>query len=98
PFCVAPKERFPPKIEPVSDRLDALASDRLPMRHLSVSQLGQVRLEFGFGQCLFKQPIVAPIESDRMIPDLRRHVDRKMQVSQPFAPEKFKSKGLTHRS
>jgi hypothetical protein len=68
------------------------------MRHLSVSELGQVRLEPGFGQCLFEQTIVAPVQGDRMIPDLRGHVYRKVQVPEPFAPEKLELKGLTHQS
>ena len=68
------------------------------MRLISVSQFGQVRLELGFGQCLFEQTIVAPMQGDSMIPDLRGHVDRTVQVSEPFAPEKLELKGLTHRS
>jgi hypothetical protein len=68
------------------------------MRHLPVSELGQVRLELGFGQCLFEQTIVAPVQGDRTIPDLRGHVDRTVQVPEPFAPEKLELKGLTHRS
>jgi hypothetical protein len=97
PFDVAGKERFPPKIEPVGDCLNALAPHGLPMRHLSLSQLGEVRLKPGFGQCPFKQSIVAPIEGNRMIPDLCRHVDRAVQVPESFAPEKLKLKRLTHR-
>jgi len=32
-----------------------------------------------------------------MIPDLRGHVYRTVQVPEPFAPEKLELKGLTHR-
>ena len=67
------------------------------MRHLTISQFGQVRLESGFGQCLFKQPIVAPMQGYRVIPDLCRNVDRTVQVPEPFTPEKFELKCLTHR-
>jgi len=67
------------------------------MRHLPVSQLGEVRLEFGFEQCFFEQTIVAPVQGDRVIPYLRGHVDRTVQVPEPFAPEKLELKGLTHR-
>ena len=97
PFNVASEEGFPAKIEPIGDRLNALASHRFPMRHLTVPQLSQMRLESGFGQCLFKQPIVAPVQGYRVIPDLRRHVDRTMQVPEPFRSEKLELKGLAHR-
>src|SRR5271166_1220074 len=71
PLYVASEEGFPGQIEPIGDRLNALAAHHLPMRHLPVAELGQVRLEPGFGQCLFEQTIVAPVQGDRMIPDLR---------------------------
>jgi hypothetical protein len=55
-------------------------------------------LEPGFWQCLFKQTIVASMQGYRVIPDLRGHVYRTVQVPKPFSPEKLELKGLTHRS
>jgi hypothetical protein len=66
PLYVACEERFPGKIEPIGDSLNTLTAYDLPMRHLSVSELGHVRLELGFWQCLFEQTIVAPVQGDRM--------------------------------
>ena len=80
PLDVSREERFPTKVEPIGDRLNALASHRFPMRHLTVSQLGQVRLECGFGQSFAEQFVVAILKRYRVIPDLRRNVDRTMQV------------------
>jgi hypothetical protein len=97
PFNVASQEGFPAKIEPIGNRLNALASHRFPMRHLTVPQLSQMRLESGFGQCLFKKPMVAPVQGYRVIPDLCRNVDRTMQVPELFTPEKFELEGLTHQ-
>jgi hypothetical protein len=37
------------------------------------------------------------VQGDRVIPYLRGHVDRTVQVPEPFAPEKLELKGLTHR-
>jgi hypothetical protein len=67
------------------------------MRHPAVSQLGQVRLEPGFGQRLFEQTIVAAMQGNRMIPDFRRGIDSAMEVFKPFATKKLELKGLTHR-
>ena len=50
PLYLASEEGFPAEVEPIGDRLDALAAEHFPMRLISVSQLGQVRLEFGFRQ------------------------------------------------
>ena len=97
PLDVAFEEGFPAKIEPIGDRLNALASHRFPMRHLTVPQLSQMRLESGFGQCLFKQPIVAPVQGYRVIPDLCRNVDRAVEMFEPFAAKKLELKGLTHQ-
>ena len=50
PIYVASEEGFPAELEPIGDRLDALAAEHFPMRLISVSHLGQVRLELGFRQ------------------------------------------------
>src|SRR6266481_2959669 len=97
PLDFASEEGLPAKIEPVGDCLHALAPHHLPMRLVSVSQFSQVRLELGFGQCLFEQTIVAPVQGDRVIPDLRRYIDRAVQVPEPLTCEKLKLKGLMHR-
>jgi hypothetical protein len=57
-----------------------------------------VRLEPGFGQRLFEQAIVAPVQGYRVIPDLRRQVDGAVQVPEPLRPEKLELKGLTHKA
>jgi len=98
PLDVASEESFPPKIEPIGDRLNALAAHRFPMRHPAVSQLRKMGLEFRLGQRLLEQPIIAPMQRDRMIPDLRRQSDCAMKVPEPFAAKKLELKGLTHWS
>ena len=80
PLDVASEEGFPGKIEPVGDRLNALASHHFPTRHLTVSQLSQVRLELSLRQAFAEELVVAILERYGMIPDLRRHVDRMVQV------------------
>ena len=50
PLDVASKKRFPGKVEPIGDRLNTLTAYDLPMRHFSVTELGKVRLELGFGK------------------------------------------------
>jgi hypothetical protein len=96
PLDGAFEEGFPAKIEPVGHRLNTLAPDRFPMRHPAVSQLREMRLKFGFGQRLFAQTIVAPMQRNRMIPDFRRGIDGAMEMFEPFAAKKLELKGLTH--
>jgi len=97
PLDIAFEEGFPAKIEPISDRLHTLAPHRFPMRHPAVSQLREVRLKFCFGQRLFEQTIVAPMQHHRMIPDFRRGIDRAVEMFEPFAAKKLELKGLTHQ-
>jgi len=59
------------------------------MRTATVSQPGQVHLEPGFGQSFAEQFVVAILKRYRVIPDLRRNVDRTMQVPEPLRPEKL---------
>jgi hypothetical protein len=98
PLDVAFEEDFPAKIEPIGDSLDALAPHGFPMRHPAVSQLREVPLKFCFGQRLFEQTIVAPMQRNRVIPDFRRGIDSAMEMFEPFAAKKLELKGLTHWS
>jgi hypothetical protein len=68
------------------------------MRHPAVSQLREVPLKFCFGQRLFEQTIVAPMQRNRVIPDFRRGIDSAMDMFEPFAAKKLELKGLTHWS
>jgi len=54
-------------------------------------------MEPGFGQSFAEQFVVAILKRYRVIPDLRRNVDRTMQVPEPLRPEKLELKGLTHQ-
>ena len=96
PFDVPFEERFPSKVEPISDRLHALTADRLPVSKPSIAQFGQVRLQSGLWQSSPEHLIVAILERHRMVPDLRGKIDRPVQMLQPSAGKQLELEGLTH--
>jgi Transposase IS200 like len=49
-FDVTFEERLPAEVEPVSDGLNALRVDRLPVRESCPAKLGEMGLQLGLGQ------------------------------------------------
>ena len=95
-FDIAFEERLPCKVEPVSDGLNALRVDRLPVQQSCPSELGQMCLQSGFRQPFSKHLVVSILESHRVIPDLGGNVNRPVQVLEPFAAKHLELEGSTH--
>jgi hypothetical protein len=83
-------------MEPVSDGLNALRVDRLPVRESCPSKLGEMGLQLGLGQPFSVEFVVAILKRHRVIPDLGGNVNRPVQVLEPFAAKHLKLEGLTH--
>ena len=63
----------------------------------AVAKFRQMRFQFGFRQRLSEQPVVAAMKRYGVVPDLRRHVNRPMQMLEPLALEELELEGLTQR-
>ena len=95
PLYVALEKRFPAEIEPIGDGLNALTPDSFPVWKSTIAKFGEMSLQFSFRQRLAKQLVVASMESDRAIPNLRRDINRSMQMLKPLRLEKLELEGLT---
>ena len=95
-FDVAFEERLPAEIEPVSDSLNALRVDRLPVRESCPAKLGEMGLQLGFGQPFSVEFVVAILKRHCVIPDLGSDVNRPVQVLEPFAAKHLELERLTH--
>jgi hypothetical protein len=81
------KECRPTKIEPLDNRLHALASDRFPVRIFTIAKFGQMRFQFSFRQPFSKKLVGAILERDSVIPDLCGNVDSIQELRLAIARE-----------
>ncbi len=74
------EEGFPSSVQTIRDRLQGLGIHQLPMLEAGESQFRQVLLKRVLFECLAEQLVKTPVESYRMVPDVRRHIDSSIQV------------------
>jgi hypothetical protein len=78
------KESVPAAIQPVRDSLYRLGANQLPVLKASTAQLRQMLLQCVLLQILAKQFVVATVNSNRMIPNVRGNVNRPVQMLNPL--------------
>jgi hypothetical protein len=90
------KPCLPTTIETVYDCLDRLRTYILPVRKTAIAMTCKMLLEKIGGKRLSKHPVVAAMTGNGMIPDVRGHVYRSIQVFVAIGPEKLEFERLTH--